>query len=63
MEANAGLHQWSLNVLIKNLETLPLTQEKNKELLIELHKPISRKFKKRKICAVLENNDAINKKI
>ena len=63
MEANAGLHQWSLNVLLKNLETLPLTQEKNKELLIELHKPISRKFKKRKICGFLENNDAINKKI
>ena len=51
MDINVDFLQWSINVLIKKLLVVVLKNENvsNKELAEELHKPIIRKFKKRKL--------------
>ena len=51
MDINVDFLQWSINVLIKKLLVVVLKNENvsNKELAEALHKPIIRKFKKRKL--------------
>ena len=51
MDINVELLQWLINVLIKKTsgETVKNEIVSNKELAEELHKPIIRKFEKRKV--------------
>ena len=48
MDVNVDLLQWSLNVLINKTSNSGIKNENisNKELAVELHKPIIRTFKK-----------------
>ena len=50
--------QWSINCLIKKLLVVVLKNENsfNKELAEELHKPIIRKFNKRKVHSPFIDN-------
>ena len=51
MDINVDLLQWFINFLIKNAsgETVKHEITSNKELAEKLHKPIIRKFQKRKV--------------
>ena len=59
MDINVDLHQWPINLLIKkssdgaatlaNKSAVKNENTSNKELAEELHKPIIRKFNKRKV--------------
>ena len=57
MDINVDLLQWSVNCLIH--KTSGRTVKKiisNKELADELHKPITRKFEKRKVHSPFKDN-------
>ena len=62
MDINADLLQWFINILIKKIATVankPAVKNENisnKELAAELHKPIIRKLKKRKVHSLLIDN-------
>ena len=58
MDINVNLLQWSTNFLMKRLLVAVLTMRifQNKELPEELHKPINRKFKKRKVHSSFIDN-------
>ena len=58
MYINADLLQWSINFLIKKLMAVALKNESisNKELAEELHKPIIRKFSRRKVQSPFTDN-------
>ena len=50
------LLQWFINFLIKNLLVVLLKIIQNEELVKELHKPIIRKFNKRKVYSSFIDN-------
>ena len=56
---DVDLLQWSINFLIKNLLIGGIKNEiiSNKELAEELHKPIIKKFKKRKVHSTFIDED------
>ena len=58
MDINVELLQWLINVLIKKTsgETVKNEIISNKELAEELHKPIIRKFEKRKVHSPFIDN-------
>ena len=58
MDINVELLQWSIIFLIKKTSASGIKNENisNKKLAEELHKPIIRKFKKRKVhSSVIDN--------
>ena len=54
MDINVDFLQWFINFLIKKILVVVFKNENisNKELAEELHKPIVRKFKKKKITLI-----------
>ena len=58
MDINVDLLQWSKNILIKKASGSGIKNESgsNKELAEELHKPIIRKFNKRKVHSPFIDN-------
>ena len=57
MDINADLLQWFINLLIKNVWWKVKNEiSSNKELAEELHKPIIRKFNKRKVHSPFIDN-------
>ena len=58
MYINADLLQWSINFLIKKLMAVALKNESIsiKELAEELHKPVIRKFNRRKVQSPFIDN-------
>ena len=54
MDINVDFLQWFINFLIKKILVVVFKNENisNKELAEELHKPIIRKFKKKKITLI-----------
>ena len=58
MDINVDFLQWFINFLIKKILVVVFKNENisNKELAEELHKPIIRKFKKRKLHSSFIDN-------
>ena len=58
MDINVGLLQWYIDFSIKNTsgETVKHEITSNKELAEKLHKPIIRKFQKRKVNSSFIDN-------
>ena len=58
IDVNADLLQWFINFLIKKSSDRDIKTENvsNKKLAEELHKPITRKFKKRKVHSSFIDN-------
>ena len=56
MDINVDLLQWFINFLIKKASGRGIKNIPNKELAKELHKPIIRNFKKRKVHSLFTDN-------
>ena len=58
MDIKGVLLQWFVNILIKITSVGPVKNENmsDQELVQELHKPIIRKFEKRKVYSPFTNN-------